>query len=511
MASAPEKEQAATIERVSGGTYYQILGVTPAASSDDIKNQYRKLALKLHPDKNREDPQATERFQELQEAYEVLSDTDRRTAYDQNSDFILRAFAEGGGDGKGESFLSVPSSRTFWCLMVEAALADDGKSITAYASQLEEEIAEELLNGGVCGFTILHFAAFAGKYRAVQALIELGANVNAKTQPLCVTPSQQFCRPTPLDLTVFITNKRAKEMTMKTLQAADATVGGVDMTRLEPLWQGIIRHQLQLIKEEVLKFTKRIQTNVRRVLRNEPRWRQAIQFPGEDARSIESRRTRRNVQVLLYRFLWVLIDDQNSSVQRRACVAAWNALLFCLSWWMFSFDVFQILQTVLVALVVMGASAPLRYVNWQEVWQGLPTKEAVQEKLPTREQVEEWQQLAKAKAEWAWGIAQPWLEFGKEEFGKARSAGLGPYFEDARERFEAWREARAETGQADSDFEGEDGEPSAPSQPRKRPAGISKLIAERAAGSAGAAGSATGPTAASDAARRQRGRRRPAK
>merc|ERR1719408_827104 len=143
------------MESISGGTYYQILGVPPNASSDDIKNQYRKLALKLHPDKNRDDPQATHKFQELQEAYEVLSDPDRRTAYDRNSDFILRAFADAGtSDSSQDSFLSIPSSRTFWCLMVEAALGDDGKTVQAYASQLEDEIFEELLHGGVCGFTL---------------------------------------------------------------------------------------------------------------------------------------------------------------------------------------------------------------------------------------------------------------------------------------------------------------------------------------------------------------------
>merc|ERR1719428_1356640 len=118
--------------------------------------------------------------------------------------------------------------------MVEAALNDDGKTISALAGQLEEEIFDELCRGGVCGFTLLHFAAFAGKHRAVQALIDLGANVNAKTQPLCVTPSQQFCRPTPLDLTTFIPNKRTRETVQKVLQAADAQHGGVDCSKLEP-------------------------------------------------------------------------------------------------------------------------------------------------------------------------------------------------------------------------------------------------------------------------------------
>ncbi|CAE7843220.1 dnaJ [Symbiodinium necroappetens] len=131
----------AVAEAVSGGTYYQILGVAPDASSDDIKLQYRKLALKLHPDKNQNDPQATEKFQELQEAYEVLSDPERRSAYDQNSDFIMKAFAESTGQTEEqESFLAVPSSRTFWCLLVEACLSDDAKTIAQLAQQLEDEL-----------------------------------------------------------------------------------------------------------------------------------------------------------------------------------------------------------------------------------------------------------------------------------------------------------------------------------------------------------------------------------
>eukprot|EP00913_Durusdinium_trenchii_P002455 g2268.t1 len=59
-------------------------------------------ALKLHPDRNQQDPNAKEKFQSLQEAYEVLSDPDRRSAYDQNSDFIMKAFAESAGGEEQE-------------------------------------------------------------------------------------------------------------------------------------------------------------------------------------------------------------------------------------------------------------------------------------------------------------------------------------------------------------------------------------------------------------------------
>ncbi|XP_031623165.1 dnaJ homolog shv [Contarinia nasturtii] len=63
--------------------YYDILGIERSASSYEIKKAYRKKALKEHPDTNRDDPGATERFQRVNRAYEVLSDEDKRKAYDK--------------------------------------------------------------------------------------------------------------------------------------------------------------------------------------------------------------------------------------------------------------------------------------------------------------------------------------------------------------------------------------------------------------------------------------------
>lgn len=63
--------------------YYQILGVPKTASDDDIKKAYRKLARKMHPDLNPNDPEANKKFQQLNEANEVLSDPDKRKKYDQ--------------------------------------------------------------------------------------------------------------------------------------------------------------------------------------------------------------------------------------------------------------------------------------------------------------------------------------------------------------------------------------------------------------------------------------------
>jgi curved DNA-binding protein len=63
--------------------YYKTLGVDRKASKDDIKRAYRKLALKTHPDQNPGDKKAEEKFKEINEAYQVLSDTEKRAHYDQ--------------------------------------------------------------------------------------------------------------------------------------------------------------------------------------------------------------------------------------------------------------------------------------------------------------------------------------------------------------------------------------------------------------------------------------------
>src|SRR3954449_3952127 len=84
--------------------YYEVLGVPRGTPEDEIKKCYRKLAVKYHPDKNPGDKTAEEKFKELSEAYEVLSDAQKRGAYDQHGHAAFDRRAGGGFPRGGGGF-----------------------------------------------------------------------------------------------------------------------------------------------------------------------------------------------------------------------------------------------------------------------------------------------------------------------------------------------------------------------------------------------------------------------
>lgn len=94
--------------------YYQLLEVSKDASQEDVKRAYRKKALKYHPDRNPDDPEAEQKFKEVSEAYEVLSDENKRQMYDRYGKEGVNHGAHGFGGGGAHGFSSMEDAlRTF--------------------------------------------------------------------------------------------------------------------------------------------------------------------------------------------------------------------------------------------------------------------------------------------------------------------------------------------------------------------------------------------------------------
>src|SRR5271169_1869876 len=79
--------------------YYEVLGVTRTASEDEIKKSYRRLAIQFHPDRNPGDRQAEDKFKEVNEAYQVLSDAEKRAQYDRFGHAAFQGPQGAGGFG----------------------------------------------------------------------------------------------------------------------------------------------------------------------------------------------------------------------------------------------------------------------------------------------------------------------------------------------------------------------------------------------------------------------------
>ncbi|MEO0638399.1 MAG: DnaJ domain-containing protein, partial [Bacteroidota bacterium] len=86
--------------------YYEVLGVEKAATKDELKKAYRKMAIKYHPDKNPDNKEAEDKFKEAAEAYEILSDDQKRAQYDRFGHAGLGGAGGFSGSGNFEDIFS---------------------------------------------------------------------------------------------------------------------------------------------------------------------------------------------------------------------------------------------------------------------------------------------------------------------------------------------------------------------------------------------------------------------
>lgn len=127
--------------------YYQILGVSKSASQDEIKKAYRNLAREYHPDVNPDDPQAEEKFKDINEAYQVLSDEDKRQKYDRFGS-QWKQYQQTGG--RAEDF-----DWSQWA-------GGGGRGGTQYRTVSPEEF-EQMFGGGLGGFSDFFETLFGGR------------------------------------------------------------------------------------------------------------------------------------------------------------------------------------------------------------------------------------------------------------------------------------------------------------------------------------------------------------
>ncbi len=81
--------------------YYEVLGVEKGATDAEIKKAFRRIAMKFHPDRNSDDKNSDEKFKEAQEAYEILGDEEKKSAYDRFGHAGVDGNSGGGGGGAG--------------------------------------------------------------------------------------------------------------------------------------------------------------------------------------------------------------------------------------------------------------------------------------------------------------------------------------------------------------------------------------------------------------------------
>ena len=165
--------------------YYKVLGVDKSATQDDIKKAFRKLARKYHPDLNPNDPGAKDKFQEINEANEVLSDPEKRKKYDEygehwkHADEFEKQKQQYGGAGGFGGFGGAGSG-----------FGTDGNGSYWYSGNGGEEFSGAHFGGSAGGFSDFFEELFGhrGGANGGRSAGFRGQDYNAELQLHCVKP-----------------------------------------------------------------------------------------------------------------------------------------------------------------------------------------------------------------------------------------------------------------------------------------------------------------------------------
>ncbi|MBV8882573.1 MAG: DnaJ domain-containing protein [Chroococcidiopsidaceae cyanobacterium CP_BM_RX_35] len=162
--------------------YYAILGVSKTANLDEIKKEYRRLARKYHPDMNPGNKQAETRFKEVSEAYEVLSDPEKRQKYDQFGQYwkqVGQGWPSGGGANAGFDNIEFGKYNSFDDFINELLGRFGGPSAGATGNGRRQSYTYRTSTSGPTGFSGFDdFSGFAGAERAASSIPDSEAAIS---------------------------------------------------------------------------------------------------------------------------------------------------------------------------------------------------------------------------------------------------------------------------------------------------------------------------------------------
>jgi molecular chaperone DnaJ len=261
--------------------YYEILGVSKSAPSEEIKKAYRKVAIQFHPDKNPDNKEAEEKFKEAAEAYEVLSDAEKRAKYDRfghsrggnsgygghemNMDDIFSQFGDifGGGGSPFESFFGGGSSRGGRRQRKGSNLRIKLKlSLDEIANGVEKKIkVNRLVRAEGVTFKTCPTCQGAGQIRKVVNTM-LGQMVSASTCPSCDGAGQTIeKRPNGVDSSGLVSKEEIISVKIPA-GVADNMQLSMSGKGNEAPGGGIAGDLLILIEEQEDRFLKRDGNNL---------------------------------------------------------------------------------------------------------------------------------------------------------------------------------------------------------------------------------------------------------